>query len=433
LPLTKDSELSIEHAAACRERCVSSCNVSPRRADVARGPAVRVRHGSAVPQLMRAPSPLWEHIDDWDALRASGADAPLPETYTAFERADERYNLDKWTRADGIEDRALDALHASLKEDRKQRARSAPDVDAIAVRLATWFPRLRDVREHGDCLIASGGIFVGLAWGLALILFGRERDPLSEYAIGRMLPGEPLRDVRPPFGSAVGVLYASERELPALGIGAGSAWPEFMPDGATPKPQKRMFSKWGEVSCAETRSSAGHARGERAVHHVLDARAVARRVNFAPHERAAVEVITSRKLNRDEKTTQLRAIEAHRRGVLPSSLVTSETARLAELQSAVSTCTATTKHFDERIASRASADADALPQLLRAATADISDAALHRQARACLRRLDGAVARVSTSGDTLAPARTEKPRRAPATPEHGRARMRRFSEVLASE
>jgi hypothetical protein len=153
-------------------------------------------------------------VDDWaclDTLRAFDVPPPQPDGYP--ERvADDHYNLDRWTRPDGVADRELDATHAAMGDVRKTRARAQPDVGDLATMLRDAFPAVaavkatvkppramlqraprpsrgfastadlyeaitgekaprprRDVTaEDWTAVIGQGGIYVGLVWGLAL-------------------------------------------------------------------------------------------------------------------------------------------------------------------------------------------------------------------------------------------------------------------------
>ena len=161
-------EISIEHHPSCKERCVPGCRVSPGRAvDVlsvhsAEAPRHPSRHGRTAPVGTvvgrrvrsiaggsdRFAAPLWERVDDWaclDTLRAFDVPPPQPDGYP--ERvADDHYNLDRWTRPDGVADRELDATHAAMGDVRKTRARAQPDVGDLATMLRDAFPAVAAVK-----------------------------------------------------------------------------------------------------------------------------------------------------------------------------------------------------------------------------------------------------------------------------------------------
>ena len=381
-----DDTPTSEHLPSCKDHCARGCAMSPTHwippDDAPRPPRVRTLHTAPVPPVTgKPPAPLWERIDDWDAVRQSGAPIPLPETYTAFARMDERYSLDRWTRPDGVKDRELDAAIRE-RESSGRRQRAPRDVAEVAYLLRAAFPgvertaskggRMRDLfrlaigddpaaalpedtgsRASWEAVAGQGGLYVGLVWGLALVLFGRDRDTVPEHAIGRMLPGEPIRDVRPPFASAGHALAVASAPLPGLG-GGSCPWPQD-----DPRMRQRTWAKPGEMTVRAGHAGSDHIRGEQAVHRVLSARAAVRRAGLTTHEQAAVEVLASRDMSRDEKATALRDIEAARYGGDP----------------------------------------------------DVTTSALFKAAAAAERRLRAAVERESKAGDALAPKRPEKPRK----------------------
>ena len=450
--MTKTDE--IEHHPSCKDRCVADCDVSPRRPhdpwEVAIGTAdfaatggmlllsrraqIRTLHTDAVAPLLRAPAPLWERTDDWDAARASGVEVTPPESYIAFERADERYSLDRWTRPDGLKDRELDAIHAAQKAERRNHARTAPDVAEVALQIREWFPgvdliraRRKDTREAVcEHVFGHGGVYVGIVWALALVLFDRERDPITEHAIGRMLPGEPVSETRAPFASAGHLMAVASHELRGLG-GGGSAWPQ-----EDPRMARRTWAKGDEMKVSGAHHGNDRIKGEGGVHRILDARNVARRAVLSPAECAMVEVLSERGLTRDERLTALREVEARRRGIDPETLVTPETARLQALAPLTAEADAAEGRAIEeahergenvkarreahelrmgRIKSRREADAAYRAQGLRKATEDVSDRELLQQAKAAERRVREAAERVSGAGDAVMPKRAEASRR----------------------
>ena len=348
-----------------------------------RSPRVRTLHTASVPASKLYPRPLWERVDDWatvETMRRFGVRVTLDGP--AERAGDERYNLDRWTVDGGIADRALDAAIRE-REATGRRQRAPRDVAEVAYMLRAAFPgveraatrgsRLRDLfrlaigddpaavlpedtgsRASWEAVAGQGGLYVGLVWGLALVLFGRDRDTVPEHAIGRMLPGEPIRDVRPPFASAGHALAVAAAPLPGLG-GGSCPWPQD-----DPRMRQRTWAKAGEMTVRAGHAGSDHIRGEQAVHRVLSARAAVRRAGLAPHEQDAVEVLASRDLSRAEKATALRDIEAARSGGEP----------------------------------------------------DVTTSALFKAAAAAARRLQTAVERESKAGDALAPKRPEKPRKA---------------------
>lgn len=349
---------------------------------------------------------------------------PLPAT-DGYERA-ARHDLDGWMRRADVD---LDDTIDAVARERKRRAKRAPDVGEVAEMVRDAFPALTSDRAAGTSppvvkrpaterqrqllALATGewieaaneavrqlarqgsvtatkphevptspgvlcdpmydacehirDVFTAMVWALALILFGRERDTISDYALGRLLKGEPVKDVRPPFASASHALAVASRPLPGLG-GGSCAWPT-----EDPRMRQRTWSKAGEMSVKAGFHGTDHIRGEAGVHRVLDARNVERRAALEPHERAAVAVLDDRELNSDQKATRLREVEAVRRGLSAVQL----------------------------------ADDWAVHD----ATRDISDDALFGRAVAARQRVRDAVDRVSREGDALAPKREQKPKR----------------------
>lgn len=426
----------IEHHPSCKERCVRECDVSPRKAyqdrDVPRG-CFTTAHTDVIPPPLRASAPLWEHIDDWscvewhrehgteirfydvevarlspDVRTLVGLPLPLAETFVAFERADPRYSLERWTAPKGVKDLEFAAIKAVEKA--RGHAKAAPDVEGIAERLRTWFPDLTDIRAKGEHLVASGGIFVGVVWGLALVLFGREKDPVSEYAIGRMLPGEPLSETRAPFACPAHVLSVASHEMQGLG-GGGSAWPK-----EDPRMAKRTWAKGDEMKVSGAHASSDRVKGEGGIHRIMDARNVARRAALTPAERAMVEVLSDCDLTREEKATRLREVEAVSRGMDLAGLVTAETARLVSMMRLMRGEAA--EQYQKQIAARGPADDAHRNQALRKATCDVSDRELYARAKAAEKRVREAAERQSAAGDQMVPKRVErvKPRRHPAAP-----------------
>ena len=436
------SESVTEHHPSCKQRCVAECNASPRHAPRDPSPCVRTFHTAPVEPLTRAPRPLWEGFDDPDAVRRSGCAIPLPETYTAHDRADARYSLDRWTRPDGIADRALDAAIAARDAERKSHGKAARDIGEIAAFLRPAFPgitaepvrpsrsaaviRRKAPTERQKMILAlateeapapepspsSGGVdtfeacqpvrdvLTGLVWGLALLLFGRDRDPVSEHAFGRMIKGEPVRDVRPPFATAAHALTVATHDLPGLG-GGSCPWPQEDPRTAT-----RTWSKGDKMKVSAAFHGTTRIRGEAAVHRVFDARAAMRRAALAPHEAAAVAILGARGMTREEKAHALREVEAKRRGIEPRNVVTAETDRLLRMARLTAN-----PAFIADAKARDDIDARARPQLLRALTQDVSDADLLRAARAAEKRCREAVERDTIAGDALAPKKAPKPPR----------------------
>lgn len=436
---TETAEPVTEHHPSCKLRCVAECSVSPHHAPREPGPRVRTFHGAPVAQLERYPRPLWEHLDDPEATRRSGCAIPLPETYTAHERVDGRYSLDRWTRLDGVADRELDAAILARDTERKSHGKAARDIGEIAALIRPAFPgitaepvRLRRsapvVRRRAPterqkvlldlvlgeapreepttpCVSAFEAcqpvrdVFTAIVWGLALLLFGREKDPVSEHAFGRMFKGEPVRDMRPPFANATHALAVAARDLPGLG-GGSCPWPQ-----EDPRMAQRTWSKGAEMKVSGAFHGTTRIRGETAVHRVFDARAAMRRAALAPHEAAAVAILGERDLTREEKAHALREVEAVRRGIDPRQVVTAETARLLQMARLLGD-----EAYRFAATERAAVDARARPQLLRALMPDVSDTDLMRAARAVERRVREAVERVTAAGDELAPKRVEKPK-----------------------
>lgn len=413
----------VEHLPSCGARCVAGCEASPRRAwrdlDTPPPPRTRRLHTGPIPEEKLYPRPLWENLDDPGAVdwhrqhgcevrRRSGSEEsrtllglPLPPL-DGPERAGV-YNLDRW-RAGGAEDERLDELHRTLAAERKSRAKETPDIatiagivrnafagvidgsprPAVAVKKRPASGRARELLElvigeapagpastHAPMFEATEHVrqvFKAFAWALALVLFRREKDPLSDYAFGRLFKGEPIRETRAPFASPAHVLAVAGAPLPGLG-GGSCPWPTD-----DPRMRQRTWAKSGEMRVSSVFHGTDHVRGERAVHRVLDARAATRRAGLTSHELAAVEVLADQELTRDEKVRRLRETEACRRGFAVPTL--------------------------DGVVPTPEARAD-----LMRVTADVSDGELVQQARAAARRLGAAVDRVSRTGDRLAPPR----------------------------
>ncbi len=484
-------EISIEHHPSCKERCVPGCRVSPGRAidvlSVHSAEAIRhpSRHGRTAPPGTvvgrrirpiaggsdRFAPPLWERVDDWaclETLRDYGVPTPQPDVYP--ERvADDHYNLDRWTRPEGIADRELDATHAAMGDVRKSRARAAPDVGDLATMLREAFPAVaaikapqkpqramlqraprpsrgfastadlyeaitgekaprprRDVTaEDWTAVIGQGGIYVGLVWGLALWLFGRESDPLPEHAIGRMLPGVPVREMRAPFSSPTAALFTADHDLPMLGGGAMSL--------EIAMPKKRTWSKPDEMKVHSTHGGTAHIRGEQSVNRCLSARGAVARAGLAPHEVAAAQVLANKDMMHEERVTALREIHARANGVNVDNLTTGATAQAAavwryceapreaereaigvaqkageDVKERLAKWEQGAADFASRLSELAGEDRKARPRLVREATADVSDGQLLAAAKGASRRLAVAVRRVTRIHDPLVPAATRK-------------------------
>lgn len=467
-------ETPIEHHPSCKERCVQGCRVSPGRAiDVlsvhgAEAPRHPVRHGRTAPPGTvvgrrvrsvaggsdRSTPPLWERVDDWaclDTLRAFDVPPPQPDGYP--ERvADDHYNLDRWTRPDGVADRELDATHAAMGDVRKTRARAQPDVGDLATMLRDAFPAVAAVKaparpktraeevyeaitgqrvprpataEDWTAVIGQGGIYVGLVWGLALWLFGRESDPLPEHAIGRMLPGVPVREMRAPFSSPTAALFTADHDLPMLGGGAMSL--------EIAMPKKRTWSKPDEMKVHSTHGGTAHIRGEQSVNRCLSARGAVARAGLAPHEVAAAQVLANKDMMHEERVTALREIHARANGVNVDNLTTGATAQAAavwryceapreaereaigvaqkageDVKERLAKWEQGAADFASRLSELAGEDRKARPRLVREATADVSDGQLLAAAKGASRRLAVAVRRVTRIHDPLVPAATRK-------------------------
>lgn len=465
---------AIEHHPSCKERCVPGCRVSPGRAvDVLSVHSVEasrhpVRNGRTAPVGTvvgrrvrsiaggsdRSAPPLWERVDDWaclDTLRDYGVPTPQPDGYP--ERvADDHYNLDRWTRPDGIADRELDATHAAMGDVRKKRARAAPDVGDLATLLRAAFPAVAAAKapvkpktraeevyealtgqrvprptsaEDWTAVIGQGGIYVGLVWGLALWLFGRESDPLPEHAIGRMLPGVPVREMRAPFSSPTAALFAADHDLPMLGGGAMSL--------EIAMPKKRTWSKPDEMKVHSAHGGTVTIRGEQSVNRCLSARGAVQRAGLAPHEAAAAQVLADKGMMHDERIEALREIHARAHGVNVDNLTTGaiertaavwrycEAPREAEREAIAAAQKAgedvrerlakweqQAADYSSRLSELAGEDRKARPRLVREATADVTDGQLLAAAKAASRRLAVAVRRVTRIHDPLVPAATRK-------------------------
>lgn len=468
----------VEHHPACKDRCVQGCRATetaafetlsvhyadaPRRAmhkgrPVAFGEpsAKRLRHH---PQgADRASPPLWEHVEDWgcvETLRAFEVAPPQPDAYPD-RVADDRYNLDRWTRPDGIADRDLDATIAALDAGRKSRVRAAPDVGDLATMMRTAFPAVErkmvavkkprprrrgfasaeDLYEaltgqrlpdpHGghdwEAVAGQGGIYVGLVWGLALVLFGRESDPLSEHAVGRMLPGVPVREMRAPFSSPVSALFAAAGARPELGGGSLSL--------EIAMPKKRTWSRWDEIKVHPSHGGTSHVRGEQAVNRCLSARGAVDRAGLNEHEEQAVAILSERGMLHEERVRHLRAVYARSIGIDVKGLNRGAIAREVEMwrfgapareaereaiekarragedvKPRLAAWEAKTAAHHARLDALAEADKAALPKLLREATADMSDGGLLAWAKAASKRLTTSVRRVTRYHDPLVTAR----------------------------
>jgi hypothetical protein len=437
----------VDHLPACKERCVHGCRASQPRAfetwsvHYSDAPRQAKAHGRLVPfgerverrirtiqnGSDRAAPPLWERVDDWgclDTLRAFDVPVPSPEAYPD-RVADDHYNLDRWTRADGVADRELDATIQGADADRKSRARAAPDVGDIAEQIRTWFPGIETNRTIGHELPDGGGIFVGFVWGLALWLFGREHDPLPEHAIGRMLPGVPVREVRAPFSSPVGALYTAARSLPDLGGGALSF--------EIAMPKRRTWSTWEEIKVHSSHGGTSHVRGEQAVNRCLSARSAIDRAALSPCEQMAVDVLSERGLLHDERSAQLRSLWAQAHGIeVPSAGHVarekdiqrfeapereSEREAITKAQRSGEDVKARLGAWEKREADRLArlrvaeeADKAAYPKMLRQATADVPDGELFAWAKAAKKRLATAVRRVTRYHDPLVSPKSAVPR-----------------------
>lgn len=449
-PTTADG--AVEHLPSCGSWCVAACDMSPRSAwrdpKHRRPPRVRQLHTGPIPEEKFYPRPLWDHLDDPAAVdwhRTHGCEVvvrggkvaprvllglPLP----ALDGPPEHpvYGLARFTADTGSEAVKLDQMvreaaqsrraHVLETNEEKRVVRVAaiiraafPGITAEPVASPPVVKRTRRPSERQRALLAlvlgeapagtgreQGAydpmhpscehlrvVFTGIVWGLALTLFGRQRDPVSDYAFGRLLKGEPIKDQRPPFANVAHVLAVAEHELTGLG-GGSCPWPQ-----SDPRMAHRTFSREGEIKVSGGLQGTDRIRGEASVHRMLDARAAVRRAGLAPHEVAAAQVLTDRDLTRDEKALRLRVIEAQRRAPCPGG-VTADFAR--EL------------------------------------TGDVSDGELFRAAAAAEKRARAAVERVSREGDALAPKRPERPRarRAqPPSPEAEPYLERRDSEGLA--
>jgi len=197
----------------------------------------------------------------------------------------------------------------------------------------------------------------GLVYALGLVLLGRDRDPVSEHALGRMLPGEPVRDTRAPFASPAHVLAIAGMPMPGLG-GGSCPWPQD-----DPRMAKRTYARIGEMKVSAAHHGSEHVRGEAAVNRTLSARAAVARAALTPYELAAVQTLRDRDLSREEKAAKLRDIAAREHAGCPPTFGV----------------------------------ADDFPPV-----PDRTDD-LFRRARAADRRLAAAVNRQSRAGDALAP------------------------------
>jgi hypothetical protein len=266
---------------------------------------------------------------------------------------------------------------------------------------------------------------VGLVWGLALWLFGRESDPLPEHAIGRMLPGVPVREMRAPFSSPTAALFTADHELPMLGGGAMSL--------EIAMPKKRTWSKPTEMKVHSTHGGTAHIRGEQSVNRCLSARGAVARAGLAPHEVAAAQVLADKDLMHEERVTALREIHARANGVNVDSLTTGATEQAVavwryceapreaereaigvaqkageDVRKRLAKWEQGAADFASRLSELAGEDRKARPRLVREATADVTDGQLLAAAKGASRRLAVAVRRVTRIHDPLVPAATRK-------------------------
>jgi hypothetical protein len=266
---------------------------------------------------------------------------------------------------------------------------------------------------------------VGLVWGLALWLFGRESDPLPEHAIGRMLPGVPVREMRAPFSSPTAALFTADHELPMLGGGAMSL--------EIAMPKKRTWSKADEMKVHSAHGGTVSIRGEQAVNRCLSARGAVARAGLAAHEVAAAQVLADKDMMHDERVAALREIHARANGVNVDNLTTGaidrtvavwrycEAPREAERE-AIGAAQKAGEDVRERLAKweqqaadyalrlseLAGEDRKARPRMIREATADVTDGQLLAAAKGASRRLAVAVRRATKMHDPLVPLPTRK-------------------------
>jgi hypothetical protein len=329
-----------------------------------------------------------------EALRTWGVSWPHPESYHRYERA--HHNLDRWTSDDGEAAQDLEAAQASVEQARRREVLHTNDKHRAEI-VAAWvhesFPAVRNLRANVELDGGFGaGCYAGIVWGLALCMFGLDEDPLPEHISGRILPGEPVRDVRAPFRDARAVYMHGEQASGASIGGGGCVWPADDTRGP------RTRARWNEMYVRGTTHSASRVAGEAAVHTGLSAQLARRRVRLTPHEDAIAEAMLDRDLTKDERVLRLRELHLRAQGGAPELLATRETLRLRGLQAAMPD----DKKTGEALAGRESIDAAAYASLLHEATKDVTDAALLAAGKAVRERIEAAVYRVSVEGDKLA-------------------------------
>lgn len=441
----EEADKPIEHLPACggkTGRCVRGCMASQRWAPIAAAhypsdkPAFLTtsRRSHHYPEGRHALPPLWE-MDDADHheyLQTFNVAPQYAEHYTRYER-DPAYNLDDWTTETGAAN-----LHLELELFRKERARTAKILatneehraKVVAIWIREAFPgvaHLDDVTDAHNGFLA--GCYAGIVWGIALYMFGLTHDPLPEHVSGRILKGAPVRDTRAPFGSVFAVL--TQRTHVLLGAGASGAFPTV-----DRRSRRRDWAADGEIKPRPSRNNTDMARGEEAINRSLSGEMAVVRAGLTSHEQWQAEVIMTRGMTREQRTMMLREGLYLSRGGRREDLVTAETQRmrafhdmtyvydLAAQRAALDAepdptkrgalIAAFAKKIQDRldaIAQRAPIDRDAYADLLREATADMSDKDLLDDAKACAEALTAQVYRATTESDDLAAKR--KPRQAP--------------------